>query len=102
MNLDTNTSAPAETLPDEAHDDYTVRCLVSRDQMNATGYAVSLCGRREKSYEVFTGRSAHVVPCPICNAILSDPAFRDELISYSEKHIRPYCGGGDDSHTATD
>ncbi len=104
MNLTANASSHHETLPSETrNDDYTMTCFASRDEMNALGYTVTLCGNRLDRHSAKpTGHASHAIPCPICNAILSDPAFRNELISYCEKHIRPYCGGGDDSHTATD
>ena len=104
MNLTANTNSHRETLPSEArNDDYTMTCLASRVEMNALGYTVTLCGKRiDKHNAKPIGHATHAIPCPICNAILSDPAFRNELISYYEKHIRPYRGGGDDSRTATD
>ena len=94
MNLTANTNSHHETLPSETrNDDYTVTCLASRDDMNALGYTVTLCGRRmDKHSETPTGHATHAIPCPICHAIAYDPAFRDDFAAYDTTHIRPYCG----------
>lgn len=94
MNLTANTNSHHETLPSETrNDDYTVTCLASRDEMNALGYTVTLCGRRvDKHSATPTGYAAHAIPCPICHAIVYDPAFRDDFAAYDTTHIRPYCG----------
>ena len=95
MNPTTNTSIHYETLPSEArNDDHTMSCFASKDEMNALGHTVTLCGMRiDKHNATPTGYATHAIPCPICHAIVYDPAFRDDFAAYDATHIRPYCGG---------
>lgn len=103
MNPTTNTNSHHETLPSEArNDDYTVTCSASKDEMNALGHTVTLCGRRiDKHNANPTGYAMHAIPCPICHAVLHDPLFKDELLAYGERHVKPYLAGGDSRQQPT-
>lgn len=98
MNMKTANTRITQRRTAREDDGYTTLCIYAKAQMRALGYAVTLCGdivteRDAQRAKRITGGGTqrnNVVHCPICYAVFSDDAFREEKLNHIETNVLPH------------